>query len=448
MWVVWPTHNPFPHVEIMPRTLNAKQVELLAKAGKPGRHAAGGGLYLQITPQGASWLLRFQVSGKARAMGLGAYPLTSLARARDATLAARLVLLSGGDPIAARRAERKTAQQAQAAVVSTAPTFQQAAESYIADHAAAWHNRKHATQWTSTLAAYAFPVFGAIAVDAVSTDHVLQALRPIWTTRTPTASRVRGRIEVILDAAKARGWRSGENPARWRGHLAVLLPAPGRVAKTRHHTALDWRRVPAFMPVLTQQRATAQRSMAALALRFIIYTAARSGEVRGARWREIDDERRLWIVPAERMKAGREHRVPLSTAALAVLQEVRALTATDGAPDGLVFPPPRGAALHDTALTQLLRRINRTDDAGRLITPHGFRSSFRDWAGETTAHPREVIEAALAHQLRDAAEAAYARGDLLAKRAALMNDWGAFCTRAPASIIVLPLSPAREPATL
>ena len=423
----------------MPATLNAKQVELLVKARKPGRVAVGDGLYLQITPKGASWLFRFQLNGKACAMGLGAYLLVPMARAREAALAARLVARGGVDPIASRRSERRMAGQA----APTGPTFRQAAESYIADHAPAWHNRKHATQWSSTLATYAFPVFGAIAVDAVSTDHVLQALRPIWNTRTATASRVRGRIEVILDAAKARGWRSGENPARWRGHLAVLLPAPGRAAKPRHHAALDWRQVPALMPVLTQHR-----GMAAPALRFAILTAARSGEVRFARWREIDDERCLWIVPAERMKAGREHRVPLSAPALAVLQEVRALTATDGAPDGLVFHTPRGGALYDTALTQLLRRINRTDDAGRIVTAHGFRSSFRDWAGETTAHPREVIEAALAHQLRDAAEAAYARGDLLAKRARLMADWGAFCTHEPASVIALPHSPAREPAAL
>jgi integrase len=380
------------------------------------------------------------MNGKARAMGLGAYPRTSLARARDAALTAKAMTRTGVDPIAARGAERRvrSEQQAHAAGPATVPTFKKAAELYIADQAAGWRNFKHAAQWTSTLATYAFATLGPIAVDAVSTEDVLAVLRPIWTKKTETASRVRGRIEVILDAAKAHGWRTGENPARWRGHLSILLPAPSRVSKVEHHAALDWRRVPAFMPVLAERQ-----GMDSLALRFAIFTAARSGEVRGARWGEIDEERRVWTVPTARMKGGREHRVPLSDPALAVLREVRAMLAADVEPGALVFPARGGSALSDMTLTALLRRLGWTDDAGKTITAHGFRSSFRDWAGEATAHPREVIEAALAHRLRDKAEAAYARGDLMAKRATLMNDWATFCMRAPASVVVMPEA-ARE----
>lgn len=278
-------------------------------------------------------------------------------------------------------------------------------------------------------------------VDVVSTDDVLAILRPIWTEKPETATRVRGRIEAVLDAAKVRGWRQGENPARWKGHLALLLPKRAKVAEVRHHPALDWRLVPSLLPELA-----AKDGAAARALRFAILTATRSGEVRGATWGEINMGEQLWVVPASRMKGGREHRVPLSDAALAVLHEAaaaRSLAPNDLPPEDLVFPTRGGGALSDMALTVLLRKLKRpdgsswTDRAGATITAHGFRSSFRDWAGEATHHPREVIEHALAHRLKDKAEAAYARGDLLAKRAALMADWGAFATSSQATVVQL-----------
>jgi integrase len=276
-------------------------------------------------------------------------------------------------------------------------------------------------------------------------SHVRSVLQPIWHTKTETAVRLRGRIEQILDAAHAEGWRTGENPARWRGNLAMWLPVPARVAKLEHHAALDWRQVPAIMPVLA-----ARPGMATLALRFLILTGVRSGDVRGATWQEIDENYGfpLWVIPAQRMKVDEhqrkprdDHRVPLSDAAIAILDEVRARPDLPDNPAGLIFPALSGKPLSDMTLTALLRRLGWTDTAGKTITAHGFRSSFRDWAGESTAHPREVIEAALAHRIKDKAEAAYARGDLLVKRQVLMNDWAAFCTRPPATVTPLKRAP-------
>jgi integrase len=422
--------------------LNAKQVENLARRRLRGRFGAGEGLYLQVTEKGASWLFRFKLNGRPRMMGLGAYPEVSLAEARGRSLKMRAATHIGVDPLEEKHANRRVARQTRMAAAAnpTQPTFRDAAEAYIAAHRTGWRNPKHAQQWANTLATYVYPKIGDVPVDALTLDHVLAVLQPIWHAKTETASRVRGRIELVLDAARARGWRSAENPARWRGNLAMWLPVRTRVTKVEHHAALDWRQVPAIIPVLA-----ARPGMAALALRFLILTAVRSGDVRGATWAEIDENYGfpLWVIPVQRMKVqqgqrGRldDHRVPLSDAALAILEEVRARPQPDN-PAALVFPALSGKPLSDMTLTALLRRLGWTDAAGKTITAHGFRSSFRDWAGESTAHPREVIEAALAHRIKDKAEAAYARGDLLVKRRALMNDWADFCTRAPATVTEL-----------
>jgi integrase len=298
-------------------------------------------------------------------------------------------------------------------------TFDQCAAAYIDAHRSGWKNAKHADQWKNTLATYASPIIGALPVADVDTDLVVKVLTPIWTTRTETATRVRGRIESILDWATVSRFRQGDNPARWRGHLENLLANPNKVAPVKNHPALPWRETPAFMVRLAQCRGVAAR-----AAEFAILTAARSGEVRGATWDEVDLEARLWTVPAERMKAGKEHRVPLSGAAMALLAAIPRR-------DGLIFAGRSGsAALSDMSLTAVLRRLGRSD-----ITIHGFRSSFRDWCAEAVGNSfsREVCEHALAHSLPDRVEAAYRRGDLLDKRVVLMQAWADYCgTQGPA----------------
>jgi integrase len=374
----------------------------LVREGKPARQGDGDQLYLHVIGSGAAkWEFRFKRGGRARELGLGPERQVSLAEARDAAAEARKLLRSGLDPIDQRKTQ-------------SAPTvtFRQAAEAYIASHRAGWRNPKHSAQWTSTLEAYVFPKIGSLAVSMVDTNAVMACLTPIWSQKPETASRVRGRIEAILSAAKSRGWRSGENPAAWRDHLANLLPARSKVRKVEHHAALPWKQVPAFMRDLR-----ARSGVAARALEFAILCAARSGEVRGATWTEMHDE--VWIVPASRMKAGREHRVPLSAAALAALEIVRPLAR---GPDSLVFPSPSrpSTALSDMTLTAVLRRMGRGD-----LTAHGFRSSFRDWAAET-GQPGDLAEAALAHMVKDKTEAAYRRGDLFERRRTIMESWAAF----------------------
>jgi integrase len=370
-----------------------------ATAG-PGRHSDGRGLLLVVRPSGArSWILRYQVAGRRRDFGLGPWPEVSLAEARERALTARRLTKAGRDPIAERGRGHGQGM-----------TFRTAAEALIEAKRPGWRNAKHAEQWSSTLATYAYPKLGALDVQAIDTNAVLEVLRPIWTTKTETASRVRQRVEAVLDYATAVRARSGDNPARWRGHLDHLLARPSAVHKVKHHAALDWRHAPEFMAALAKRSGVDARALA-----FSILTAARSGEVRGMRWGELDRQEAVWTVPASRIKAGREHRVPLEPAALALLGE-------PGTPDALVFPSPikAGRPLSDAALAAVLERMGYRD-----ITVHGFRSSFRDWAGETTPHSREVIEAALAHRLKDKAEAAYARGDLFQKRRRLMQDWAA-----------------------
>jgi integrase len=325
----------------------------------------------------------------------------------------------GLDPLAEKQAATARAaveaQERKARMV----TFRAAAEAYIGANQAGWKNAHHRWQWSSTLQSFVFPHIGSLPVAEIDTQHILAALEPIWRTKPETATRVRGRIEVVLDYARARKWRAGENPARWRGHLAQLLPARAKVAAVEHHAALPWQETCAFMATLAQVG-----GIAALALRYAILTAARTGEVIGATWSEVDMRAGVWTIPAARMKAGREHRVPLSDAALAVLVEVARLRATDD-PAAPVFPGAKGArGLSNMSLLMTLRRMKRSN-----LTVHGFRSTFRDWAAETTGYPAEVVEMALAHAVGDKVEAAYRRGDLLEKRQRLMDDWAAFCTR-------------------
>jgi integrase len=390
----------------------------------PGRYGDGKGLWLQVRDaQHRSWLFRFKLFGRERAMGLGPVEDVTLAEAREEADACRKLLRQGIDPIEHRRADR-----AAKAAAARGITFRDVAERYIAAHAAGWRNAKHAEQWRATLATYAFPVFGDQPVHAIDTGLVMRVLEPIWAAKTETASRLRGRIESVLDYAAARGWRSGENPARWRGHLQKLLPARSKVQRVEHHPALPWRQMGAFMAALR-----AHDGVAARALEFAILTAARTGEVIGARWAEIDGD--VWTVPGERMKAGREHRVPLSAAALAVLSTMK----PDGAaPSEFVFPGGRpGRPLSGMALLMLLRRMGRGD-----LTAHGFRSTFREWTAEATGYPREVAELALAHVNKDKVEAAYQRGDLFEKRRRLMEEWAAFCARPSLGADVLSLQRA------
>ena len=390
----------------------AKELGPLAvsRLASPGLHFVGGvaGLALQVNQRGArSWVLRVQVGDKRRDMGLGGFPDVSLAGAREAAREARAKVRDGVDPVANARALRSAMKADQA----QAKTFKFCALAYIDAHEAGWRNAKHAQQWRNTLDTYAYPLMGDLLVRDIGLPHVLAVLEPIWTKKTETASRLRGRLESVLDWATTRGYREGLNPARWKGHLDTVLPAAGTVANAGHHSALPVGEIGAFMNTLRSQA-----GMSAQALEFTILTAARSGEVRGARWAEIDLDAATWTVPAERMKAGKEHRVPLSGDALSVLN---ALPHDD--PDALVFASPRGGMLSDMSLTAVLRRM-KVD-----AVPHGFRSSFRDWCAERTNYPREVAEMALAHAIGDKVEAAYRRGDLFEKRRRLMKDWAAFC---------------------
>ena len=411
----------------------------------PGRYTDGDGLHLHVRAaklrrKGESedrvvirraWVFRYMRQGKVRDMGLGAYPKTTLAQARQKTVEARKVIEDGGDPLIVRDGAE------QAAEIAATRTFKRAAEDLIEARGAGWRNEQHKWQWGSSLASYAYPVFGDMPVQAVDTEAVLRALQPIWNTKPETASRLRGRIEAVLDAAKARHWRSGENPARWKGHLAILLPNPTKVRAVVHMPSLPWQQLADFMPELL-----AQTAIAAPPLHFLILTAARAGMVRSMTWSEVDLRAKLWTIPGARMKASVEHRVPLSTAALALLEQMAQqreerlaarITRTPPALD-LVFPNARGKPLSDMTLTLLLRRMNKVEEGelppwrdgqtGEPITPHGFRSTFRVWASEQTAVPREIIEAAMAHAVADKVEAAYQRSDLLEKRRALMEDWG------------------------
>ncbi|TAL54135.1 site-specific integrase [Pandoraea sp.] len=396
----------------MANAINKLSAAKISKLSEPGLYGDGGSLYLQITRGGTkSWLFRYMINGKARGMGLGPLHTVSLAEARSRALAARKQLLDGIDPLDIKHREKATKQ----ATKAKAKTFSECADAYIAAHRAGWKNEKHGAQWESTLETYAEPVFGKTPVSEIDTALVMKVLEPIWKEKTETATRVRGRIESVLDWATVRGYRSGDNPARWKGHLDHLLPKRSKVQKVVHHPALPYKEAPAFMEALI-----AQRSTAAHALRFLILTATRTNEVLGMQWSEVDMAEGIWTVPADRMKMGKEHRVPLSSAAIKILKAQKSQKQGD-----YVFPGQKeNAPLSNMAFLQLLKRMERTD-----ITAHGFRSTFRDWVGETTNYPREVAEAALAHMIKDKAEAAYARGDLFKKRSEMMKAWEDYLQR-------------------
>jgi integrase len=386
--------------------LTAKAVE---NQKKPGLYADGGNLHLRVAPGGSKgWIFRFTLAGRTRDAGLGSYPSVSLAEARNEADRLRKQIAEGIDPVEARKSQRAASQ----AEAERAITFEQCAKAYVASHEAGWKNDKHRAQWHATLKTYVYPIIGRLPVKAVDTSHVMQILEPIWTSKPETASRVRGRIEVILSWAKVRGYRDGENPAQWRGHLDHLLPAKGRVRKVVHHAALPYSEVPAFMKVLREQEGFAAR-----ALEFLILTATRTSETLCATWDEIDWKRDLWIVPAERMKAGKDHRVPLGPRSRELLMEMKSIRVND-----FVFPGAKpGRPLSQMSLLMTLRRMGFGH-----ITAHGFRSSFRDWVAECTSFPSEVAELALAHTVSNAVEAAYRRGDLLEKRRLLMNEWARY----------------------
>lgn len=391
------------------KELSAIEVSRLAA---PGFHPVGGvpGLAMQISATGArSWVLRVKVGSKRRDMGLGAFPGVTLAQAREKARDARRAIDSGIDPIL----ERQRAQSALLAEQASAVTFGDAAAAYISAKTPEWRNAKHVDQWRSTLATYAFPVIGRLHVADIGQVHIMRILEPIWTTKTETASRLRGRIENVLDWATTKHYRTGDNPARWRGHLDKLLPKPEKVTPVVHHKAVSVDDVPGFYQALRQRE-----GMAARALEFVLLTAARSGEARGATWAEFDLAKALWTVPAERMKARKEHRVPLSPAALALLNALHRVEGTE-----FVFPAPRGGALSDMALTAVMRRMELDS------VPHGLRSTFRDWTSEKTTFPRDLAEKALAHTLESKVEAAYQRGDMFERRRVMMETWAGFLAR-------------------
>ena len=403
--------------------LTVKKVGKLLRQGKPGRWLDDGGirgLYLVVANQRAAhWELRFQINGRGRWMGLGSARTFSLLEARERAKRERQKISDKIDPLMVRRSERA----AQQAAALKAKSFKDCAEAFIRENNAGWRNAKHGAQWAATLATYVYPLIGNLPVAEIDTPIVLSVLRQdidgdtFWNARPETASRVRGRIESILGWATVNGYRSGENPARWKNHLDKALPRRGKVAAVDHHAALPYSRVPAFMAALRQRQ-----GMAARALEFCILVAGRTGEVIGAKVGEIDFSNKIWIVPAGRMKAGKEHRVALAPPAIELLQ---ALPIEDGN-DFVFIGPQAGRGLSNMSMTAVLRRMGHGD-----VTVHGFRSSFRDWCAERTGYPSEVAEMALAHRVSDKTEAAYRRGDLLAKRHRLAADWAKYCTSPP-----------------
>jgi integrase len=431
----------------------------VTRAKEPGMYGDGGGLYLQVTGAGAkSWVFRYWVSerdpttgehvkdpgtnktrGTSREMGLGSFAVISLEEARELAADARRLRHQGVDPIEARREAKQTAALEKAKALK----FKDAATAYIAAHCAGWKNEKHAAQWPATLETYAYPVIGGLSVQAIDTALVMKVIEPIWSTKTETASRLRGRVESILDWATVRGYRKGENPARWRGHLDHLLPARSKVRKVEHHPALPYGELAGFLVALRGEEGVAAR-----ALEYSILAAARTSETIGAPWNEISTREKLWTIPADRMKAERDHRVPLSKRALAILEEVKKLRG-DG---DFVFPGrKRGEPLSNMAMLALIGRMNERRTAAGLprwtdpmmgnrdIVPHGFRSTFRDWASERTNFPSEMVEMALAHAVDDKVEAAYRRGDLFDKRRRLMDAWAEFCSKPAVGGGVVPM---------
>ena len=387
----------------------AKELKPLAvsRLSDPGMHAVGGvaGLHLQIGgPSQKSWILRTTVAGKRRDLGLGSFPEIGVAKARERALEAKDQVRKGQDPILVKKAAKAAVKAAR----DTAMTFAKAADKYISSHEKEWRNAKHVDQWRNTITTYANPVIGSVLVRDVTTGHIVRILEPIWTEKNETASRLRGRIESILDWGRVRGLRTGNNPAKWRGCLDHLLPNISRSKRIQHHPAIPVGEVGAFMRDLRETPGASARC-----LEFAALTAARSSEARGALWSEIDLDLKVWSIPASRMKSGRPHRVPLNDQAIALVKGLERTV-------DLIFPNPRGKPLSDMALTACMRRM------GLDAVPHGLRSSFRDWCGERTNYPRDVVEQALAHGLENKTEAAYYRSDLFQKRIRLVKDWGDF----------------------
>lgn len=379
----------------------------IQKAVQVGRYADGNGLYLQIARGGSkSWLFRYSIAGMARQMGLGSAILVSLSKARAQAIECKQILLNGKDPLIERQMSRLQLQPALQDHI-----FSKCAVEYIEGHSSEWSNKKHKNQWISTLETYAFPVLGDVHVQHVNTELILKVLTPLWSTKTETATRLRGRLEQIIDWATAQDLRQGENPARWRGHLDKILPKPSRIKPLRHHAAHPFTDIGNLVARLREEK-----SLSAFALEFLILTSARTGEVLGAKWSEINFEESTWTIPSARMKGKREHRVPLCSRGVEILAQMKAVSS-----DQYVFEGRNpGRPLSNMALLQQLRRMNI-----EAVT-HGFRSTFRDWAAECTNFPNEVIEMALAHSIRNKVEAAYRRGDLLLKRRALMHQWSKF----------------------
>jgi len=401
----------------MPRKARELAPVEVKRLTTPGLYAVGGvaGLHLQVTKSGArSWILRATIGGKRRDLGLGGYPDVTLALAREKARDTREKIAQGIDPVA----ERQRLRSAALAERLRDMTFEKAAEAVVAKKQAEARNPKHGKQWASTLETYAYPVLGLMSVADIELAHVKQVLEPIWQTKTETATRVRQRIEAVLSWASVHGHRSGENPARWKGNLDAVLPAPTKVSKVEHHRAMPMDKMHDFMLALEKRKGIAPRCLA-----FVILTAVRSGEARAATWDEIDLAEKVWTIPGDRMKAGREHRVPLSAPAVELLETLPRFPGCN-----LIFPNTQGRKLSDATLAAVLKRMKLHETA----TVHGFRSTFRDWAAERTSTPHHVAEMALAHTIKNHAEAAYRRGDLLAKRAKLMQQWADFLATAPA----------------
>ena len=408
----------------MARKTNRLTAIDVAKQDKPGYYCDGGGLYLQVSKSGSkSWIMRYTMAGKPVEMGLGSYQTFTLADARKRATAQRKLLTDGINPLETKRSDQLIRRMAEASII----TFDKAATAYIDSNSPAWRNEKHGDQWRNTIATYASPVIGKLPVSKVDTAHVLRILTPIWLTKTETAVRLRGRIEKILDWAKAQGYRTGDNPAAWRGHLdAGLLPTPSKVANAGHHAALPWSEMGAFMAALRAMQGSGARAM-----EIIILTATRTSEVINAKWSEIDLDAKLWTIPKERMKSFKEHRVPLSDAVMAVLTKVKA---ESGGGEFVFAGRKAKTPLTNMACLATLKRMDRGD-----LTVHGFRSTFRDWVSETTSYPRDVAEMALAHTIEDKSEAAYRRGDLIEKRRALMADWAVHCDTVLVAADVVPI---------
>jgi integrase len=393
----------------MPRVIHRLTAITVTSIKTKGLYPDGGGLYLRVTSTGTkSWIFRFTRGGVTHDMGLGPVASISLARARELAAEAGRQRLEGRDPIKVREAERAAARRAEAG----AATFRYCAEQFIASREPGWRNPKHAKLWRSTLRTYVYPIMGELPVAAVDTTLIMRVIEPIWANKPPTASLVRNRMEAVLDWAKVRGFRDGENAARWRGHIDHLLPAGSKVRRVRHHPALPHAEIHAFMEALRSRRGIAPR-----ALEFVILTAARTSEVLSAAWGEINFGARMWVVPADRMKGGKEHRVPLCDSALAILREMEEVRQNE-----LLFPGfKQGRPLGPMSLRRVLHELRPG------VTTHGFRSTFKDWAAECTHAPNFVSEAALAHVVADKVEAAYRRSDLFEKRRNLMDAWAAHC---------------------